>query len=199
MIYTEIPEYLTVDIDTFEAEREFFFKNLPPQEQNKLKQFTQSPLCGTYYIDIYKPNTPGLWNLHLNLVDKEPLVNPRRYSSKYIEALVDNTLYEYASKYNFFKNTVQTVINSPKINSITLLYFKPQAILPCHKHGNPEFVAHTLLNHVGDGCLRAYSEESVIELTKKGQTFMHETHLPHGGRATTSELWILSVTTDYFK
>jgi hypothetical protein len=197
MIYTHIPEHVKLDLDLFQIEKEFYYENLPPQEKTKLAQFTSSSLCGTFYVDIHKPAAPVLWNLHLNLVDKEPTVNKQRYSSKYVSLVVDKTLYDYTNNYNFFPQTTQVIKANKNINSVSLLYFKPHTVLPCHVHEESEYIAHFLLNDTKNGCLDAYSENCSIKLNKRGDCFMHETNLPHGGRSTESEVWVLSVTTSF--
>lgn len=198
MIYTNVPEHMKLDTNLFEIEMDFFFKNLPPQEQNKLNQFNSSNLCTAYYIDVYKPAADEcLWNIQLNLIDKEPIDNQKIFNSKYISSQMDNNIYEYKNKYNFFEKTINQVKLNKNIKSITLLYFKPKAILFTHIHVVKEFVSHVILNDMKGGHLNVHSEDDRIQLNKKGQYIMHETHLPHGGSTTSSEAWVLSVTSDY--
>ena len=196
MLYSVVPEEYraNLDVETLLTEADYFYKNLPEQEHFKLQQFNSSTFCRMHSVRIYNNNLKNdrkPFNIRIDTYEKNYITNlviNKTLNDKFkneTEVLIYNELY--------FQKTISAIKLNKQIVCVTLLCIKPNTEIIQHTHEEKEYIVHTLLNDLDECGLQVFAENENIILNQKGQTFMHESHLPHGGKTNKSEVRLLSV------
>jgi len=196
MLYKVVPEKyrINLDIETLLTEVDYFYKNLSEEECFKLQQFNSLVFARMHSVTIYNKklkNNGKLFNIIIETYEKN-------YTTNLVIKKILNDKFKNGTEIPicnelFFQKTISAIKLNEQIVSATLIHIKPNTEIPKHAHKEKEYVVHTLLNNLEENGLQVFTENEHVILNQKGQTFMHEAYLPHGGKTNNSEVRLLSV------